>query len=189
MHKNSPEVIALRLKVEEEVSRKINKTTDFEYLVNVIWERTHKHISMSTLKRMWGYVEGYDGVSEGSLNVLSNFIGYESWAHFAGSLNNNWESESILRVLDVIRCEDVEIGDIITVGWLPNRLCKLKYLGNNKHEVVYEENSKLEVGDTFTCAIFIKNEPMYADNLVRQGLNLTSYIAGSKNGITLLEKH
>lgn len=60
MNKYAPEIASLRLDIEQSVKRKIRTPYDFEFLSGVIWERLHENISPTTLKRLWGYIEGAD---------------------------------------------------------------------------------------------------------------------------------
>lgn len=56
----SPEIIKLKQMVEDTIPRKIKTPADFTYLSGVIFERCGETISETTLKRIWGYIEGYD---------------------------------------------------------------------------------------------------------------------------------
>ena len=60
MNKYSPAIASLRLDIEQSVKRKIRTPYDFEFLSGVIWERLHENISPTTLKRLWGYIDGAD---------------------------------------------------------------------------------------------------------------------------------
>lgn len=68
--------------VEEKVDRKMKTPKDFDFLVGQIYEETHRSISASTLKRLWGYVDSYPSIRESTLNLLAQFVGYESYSHF-----------------------------------------------------------------------------------------------------------
>ncbi len=186
MRKNSPEVIELRMRIEESIKRKVKTPADFDFLAGVVWERLHETISTSTLKRFWGYIDGADRTRESTLNQLSRCIGFESWDDFLLELKEEGEEESELCLYESIRSADLNIGEEIEVGWQPNRKCVFKYMGDDRFEVVSAENSKLQKGDMFTCSVFFKDEPMYADNVKRQSSRAVSYIAGSKSGLTLL---
>lgn len=60
MDKRAPEILSLRQDIEREVKRQIRTPYDFEFLAGVIWERLHENISPTTLKRLWGYIDGAD---------------------------------------------------------------------------------------------------------------------------------
>lgn len=68
--------------VEEKAGRKIKTPKDFEFLVEQIYEHTHTSISVSTLKRVWGYVDSNYSVRESTLDLLAQFVGYENYRHF-----------------------------------------------------------------------------------------------------------
>lgn len=69
-------------KVEEMVGRTMRTPKDFEFLAAQIYEQTHSTISVSTLKRVWGYVDAYKSVRESTLDLLAQFIGYDNYQHF-----------------------------------------------------------------------------------------------------------
>ena len=60
MQKTCPEISELKQQIEESVGRKMKTSNDFTFLSGAIWERVHENISTSTLKRLWGYVDGAD---------------------------------------------------------------------------------------------------------------------------------
>jgi len=55
--------------------------------------------------------------------------------------------------------------------------------------VMEAEKTKLSVGDTFKCDIFIEGEPLYLNNLVHEGRPPMVYVAGKKGGIRFLLKN
>lgn len=57
-----PEIIALRKAVEATVPREIKTSYDFNYLSGAIAGRCKDMLSETTLKRVWGYVDGYDTI-------------------------------------------------------------------------------------------------------------------------------
>ncbi len=189
MTKDSPEVVELRKRIEVFASRKIKTPIDFEYLKEFIWINLHETISTSTIKRLWGYVDGGDRTRVSTLNLLSRLLRYKDWEDFTEHLKEEQNEESCLCIFEVIRSSELEVGEEIEVGWQPNRRCVFKYLGDNQYEVIEIENSKLQVGDLFHCSIFFKHEPMYVDNIIRPRTKPISYIAGSKGGLTVLKRH
>ena len=60
MQKTNPEISELKQQIEESLGRKMKTSADFTFLSGAIWERTHENLSASTLKRLWGYVDGAD---------------------------------------------------------------------------------------------------------------------------------
>lgn len=184
MNKNAPEIIQLRLDIESNVSRKIRTPYDFEFLAGAIWERLHENLSPTTLKRLWGYIDGADTTRRTTLCLLSQFLGYVDWESYLESLRerNDIQSEAFLG--EGIRTEELQAGDLIELTWLPNRAVVIRYRGEMCFEVVKAENAKIHVGDTFSCAFFMVGQPLYIDNL-RQGANApVAYVAGQRTGLT-----
>ena len=69
-------------RVEEKVGREMKTPKDFEFLSAQIFEQTRRTISISTLKRVWGYVDAYKSVRESTLDLLAQFVGFNNFQHF-----------------------------------------------------------------------------------------------------------
>ena len=188
MEIDRPEIYELRLRIEASIKRKIETPADFDFLRGIIWERTHEQISTSTLKRLWGYVDGVDNARNSTLNVLSKALGYENWDAFILKLKSENMDNSDLVMSESVSSGDLKIGDMLMIAWQPNRVCWLKYLGDNQFEVMESQNSKLKVGDTFRCGLFILGEPVYINDL-RQNNGTGEpklFVIGNKSGLTKL---
>ena len=74
----------LKQEVETLVGRSVKTPKDFEFLSRQIEGYTNETISVSTLKRMWGYVASPCKPSKYNLNLLSRMIGYSDWEAFSG---------------------------------------------------------------------------------------------------------
>ena len=183
MKKNSPEILSLRLDIEKELKRRIRTPYDFEFLAGVVWERLHENISPTTLKRLWGYIDGADTTRRTTLCLLSRFLGYADWDAYLTALAQRDEVESETFVGEGVRSDDLQAGQLVEVTWLPNRRCVFRYEGANTYTVTESANAKLHVGDRFETACFLLGKPMFLDNLVRGAEAPTSYIAGSRNGL------
>lgn len=183
MNKQSPEILMLRKDIEQEVKRKIRTPYDFEFLVGVIWERLHENISPTTLKRLWGYIEGADTTRRTTLCLLARFLGYDDWESYLEqlSLRDDIESEDFRG--EGVRADQLSPGQLVRVTWLPNRVCTFRYLGDKRFSVVESLHAKLQEGDRFEAVCFLIGKPMYLDNLQRDDAPPTSYVAGSRNGL------
>ena len=193
MNKYFPEIATLRMDIEREVKRKIRTPYDFEFLAGVIWERLHENLSPTTLKRLWGYIDGADTTRRTTLCLLAQFLGFADWEAYQASLAMRTDIESEDFEGEGVHINDLQKGDRVEMTWLPNRRCVFRYEGDAHFTVVEAENAKLQVGDTFDAACFIIGKPMYLDNLKSQmsndKLQMTnvSYVAGSKNGLNTVE--
>ena len=188
MNKKAPEIVTLRQDIEQELKRRIKTPYDFEFLAGVIWERLHENISPTTLKRLWGYIDGADTTRRTTLCLLARFLGYDDWEAYLAYLGTRSDIESKTFSGEGLNIDELQIGDFIEVTWLPNRRCVFLYEGNAHFLVTEAVNAKLHVGDCFETACFIIGRPMYLDRLVRGNEPPTAYVAGSKNGLQTVRK-
>ena len=86
-------VTLLLEKIEEQLGRKMMTPKDFDFLAVQVFEKTRQSISVSTLKRVWGYVCSKGAASETTLDLLSNFAGYASFFQFCQQTIESSESE------------------------------------------------------------------------------------------------
>lgn len=72
----------LRHAIEEAVGRKLKTPGDFDFLAEAIYEKLHRSVSSSTLKRFWGYLPQYSTTRSSTLDILVQFIDYKDWDTF-----------------------------------------------------------------------------------------------------------
>lgn len=174
----------LCLEIEKALGQKIQTPKDFEYLRERIYSRLHVLVSATTLKRIWGYLEDDVQPRESTLDILARFLCYSDFNDFERSLGRKKEQQSspiLSRKLNVI--EELRKGDQLLLAWQPDRICRILYCGNLKFEVLYSEKTRLQVGDTFQCGLFIEGEPLFLDNLVQNGNKPVAYVCGKNSGI------
>lgn len=173
----------LKLNVENTLGRKLQTPRDFDFLSEHVFARLNMMISPTTLKRLWGYLKESTSPRIYTLDVLSKYIGYDSWNDFCQSSENSADIQSNFIASRSLLSEELKKGDRILVTWLPDRKCVFEYTGNNTFVVISSENSKLKSGGTFRCSTFIEEEPLYIDQLQQDDLPPVSYVAGKINGI------
>ena len=187
MNKNAPEILSLRYDIEQELKRRIKTPYDFEFLAGVVWERLHENISPTTLKRLWGYIEGADTTRRTTLCLLSRFLGYQDWEAYLAALATRTDVESERFDGEGLSIDDLQPNEYVEVTWLPNRRCVFRYEGDAHFLVTEAENAKLHVGDQFDAACFIIGKPLYIDRLMRGNEPPTAYVAGAKNGLVTVK--
>ena len=184
----SPEIIKLKQMVEDSIPRKIKTPADFVYLSGVIFERCGETISETTLKRIWGYIEGYDTTRFHTLSILARFVGYNDWDDFVKEnvMDPNEQSEEIMQ--KCIYTKNLKEGDKLYFTWFPDRECLVEYLGDNVFKVLESKNSKVQKNDTFVTAFFIEGQPLYLDDLTRDGETYAMFVVGKNGGLKVVEK-
>ena len=181
MQKTSPEISELKKRIENQLKRKVKTPNDFIFLSGAVWERTHQTMSPTTLKRLWGYIDGADETRNSTLEILSQFLGFDNWDDFLKSIAAESGSDPV--VSPHINAEELNVGDCVFVSWKPNRRCTFRYLGDMKFIVEEAENSKLKVGNTFLASLFILGEPLYLSDLVQGNNPPVAFVVGNKDGL------
>lgn len=184
----TPEIEQLMRCVEQRYGNLLRTTTDFEVFSMHLKRTTASELSPSTLKRMWGYVADDHHPRRSTLDVLAKYAGHGSFDDFVQWLRNQQTDNSEYINLEQIVSSDLAVGDSVRIGWSPDRMLLLSYLGANRYEVVEACNSKIVVGDTFEAGCFIKYQPLLLPCILREGQRTPPFLAGRDGGLTVLTK-
>lgn len=186
-----PQIKALRLEVEKRFGKKCEVPADFVALADLIELTLKRHISPSTLERVWNYsTRGQASISMHTINILCEFIGKKDWSSFCESLNESGVIDSDIVEGENISSSTLSVGDRLQIGWLPDRKCVIEYLGDYKFVAIECENSTMQPGDKFKCVEFIKNQPAVMDEFIQIGDRdkcCKRYIAGKSHGLSFIK--
>ena len=185
---HSPEIQCLCRDIEQHFGQQLQSPADFQLLLQQIWEKQHAVLSLSTIKRLWGYVASNGTPRLSTLNTMAQFLGFADWNAYLVALEQRGGIESALCTGEGIQTADLQAEDRIVVAWQPNRQCTFRYLGENQFVVEDSTNAKLQQGTTFSAARFMIGQPMYLDNILLADGTHTSYVAGKRNGLTSVTK-
>lgn len=170
----------LKQAIERKIGRTLRTPADFDFLILKMEEEGADTLSLSTLKRIWNYVPASCSTRFSTLSVLARFLGFYDFSDFCRSI----EIESDFLTNMEVRSCDLRINDMVKISWFPDRMCSLRYLGNNRFIVVESQNAKLLPGDTFSTLVFRLKHPLYATELYRSGYNMHSYVAALRHGLS-----
>ena len=186
---NIPEITALRSRVEEKYGEPLETHNGFILLVGAIEAEVREHVSESTLERMWGYSTREAAyISLRTLNVLSRYVGASSWKGFCEDLKTSSQVESEEFSGDSIVTAALAAGKRLQLGWLPDRMITVEYLGKNRFVVIESLNSSLRPGDSFECLQIQVGRPLYLDRFRRADADGEArYVAGERSGLTLVK--
>lgn len=182
----TPQIEELKAILEQKFGKVLSTTTDFEEFSLYLRQKTGKNISPSTLKRLYGYVNDDHNPRVATLDILSQFAGHKNYKEFCLWLKNCNKFNSSFFMAQQLISSDLKEGTQVIIGWSPNRLLKLKYLGDSTYEILSSENSKLKPGDKFITGCFIKEQPLYLPYIEREGKHTASFVAGRNGGLTLI---
>ena len=182
-----PQIYTLRERVENKFGKKLKVHSDFVELTSLIEMELRQHISETTLERVWNYsTRAYDSVSVRTLNVLSQFASNMNWDSFCEMLRKENKIESEVFNAEIIMTKDLNVGDIVRFGWLPDRICEARYLGDDKFVAEHCENSTIKAGDTFVCSQFILGKELQMNDFCQQTSVGKIYVVGREHGLTML---
>ena len=182
----TPEIAALRERVEEVYGQPLQTHNAFIALVEAVEDALREHLSESTLERLWGYsTREADAVSLRTLDVLSRYAGATSWKDFCAELHASSPVESEEFSGESVLSTRLEPGSRLRLGWLPDRLVTVTYIGQNRFVVEESMNSSLQPGDSFECLQLQVGRPLYLDRFRRAGSGAEArYVAGERHGLT-----
>ena len=168
--------------VEAKLGRQLRSPSDFsEFIMRLEREGNCGTMSMSTLKRMWGYVQGYKTVRANTLSVLARFIGFHDWQDYMKMLDDTESSE--WHVQPALPLSDLTEGDRVELRWHPCRRVVVRYLGCGEFVVEDSDKAKLHVGDRFTCGGIVCGERLVLTQVMRGTDALGTYVCGKSGGV------
>ncbi len=180
---NKQDIQLLKKHIEQMVGQAITTPKEFNQLAEQIFKRIHVQISATTLKRIWGYLNEPIAPRTSTLNFLAQFLGYSNLETFRENTMCQPDLQSKLVFNRTISSEQLPMGTHIRLTWQPERVCEIIHKGQGQFSVIRAEKTKLQIGDTFKCKLFIEKEPLYLYDLIHQGQEIPAYIAGKKDGI------
>lgn len=165
-------------KVEAKYGQRPQTPGMFDMLALDIKKTCGQPISASTLKRVWGYVQSTHEPSLETLSLLARYVGSHDWNEFRQTCS---ESGFINR--PVITADLIPMGQLLRLSWQPDHHCVVEHQGDGLFLVKHSEGSKLSVGDTFHSEIMGVGLPLYAHDLIHNGIKHKLYVAGAHSGL------
>lgn len=186
LNHHTPEILALMEAVEKRFGRKPETTTQFIALSYAIESVTCDTLSSSTLKRLWGYVSNTPAPRISTLDILSKYVDYRSFRVFCENLKNGTEDTSAFFNTAFLAPEELSEGAQVEIGWAPDRLIVIEYLGDYHFRVVSAKNSKLQPGDEFEATSLMTGYPLYLSGVLRNGSWTSPFVGGKNGGLTIV---
>lgn len=188
MHMNisRPEIIELLASAENKYGQRLNTANDFENFSHHLSTLHGLYLSVSTLKRLWGYVNYPHTPRIHTLDSLAQFIGYSHFNHFCESLKTTPAYNSSFISARQIISRELKPESKLEIGWNPNRYLRLIYRGDSRFEVEESQNSKIQKGDIFETSYFVIGQPLSLPYILRKGEHTLPFVAGRNGGLVLL---
>lgn len=174
---------SLKKDVEKVMGAPLASPKDFIRLSEAIYKQIHVQLSSTTLKRIWGYLDEAVVPRISTLNILAQFLGYNSLTSYQENLKMPMDNQSQMIIQRMLVASQIPAFAQITLTWAPGRVCQIRHEGKGVFQVICSEKTKLLPGDTFECQLFIEQEPLFIYNLKHNGRIFPAYVAGKKEGI------
>ena len=182
-HYNEKDIKTLLRLVEVAAHRKMKSSSDFEFLSNAIALRCRHRLSVSTLKRLWGYGKNIHKPYFSTLCILTNFIGFKNFDDFL--VNKDLETPSSFTYGAVsLSSQNLCPGDMLWITWSPNRSCLITYIGSHCFHVTEAHNTKLRKGDSFHAMHFSEGMPLYLDKYIHKDNPPVTFVVGYSGGLS-----
>ena len=170
--------------IEVKYQRGFISPKDFEFLSDVISNELNERISVSTLKRLWGYTRYLSSPTNSTLSTLCRLLGFRDWADYTEHRNSAGRNPSAEVLSDRITVStDLAEGDRVRLTWNPQRVCEVEYLGEGEFKVLSSQNTGVKAGDRFSCSLIVSGEPLWLSNLRHYGQAPVAYVCGKQGGV------
>lgn len=158
--------------------------SEFSEVILKIQKKTGRAISLSSVKRIWGYVTYESFPSITTLNTLAQFNGFTSWDTFLLSHNGTDFDDSGFIEESVITADKLEAGDRVLLQWGKDKSCEIEYLSHFRFRINQSKNIKLLAGDTCRINILCLKHPIFISDIEHGGMHIPAYIGARKGGIS-----
>ena len=156
--------------------------SDCEFLSLDIQSKTGVRIGATTLKRLVGFAQDERTPHTSTLDAIARYLGYAHWEELTkieDAGNSSFESPD-----EEVRSADLLVDACIEITYLPDRLVRMQYLGNQRYVIVESQNSKLQSGDKVEIQTFVLHHPLLVLNVWRNGETLGQFTAGRVSGLS-----
>ena len=132
-----------------------DKSGDFSILSSLIFKETGRTIGITTLKRLFCYINDDRRASEYTLNTIALYVGYKSWQEYSSTKNliSDWGYND-----ETLYIHALEINTKIFIQYLDRKITFIvvNHEGENYLKVVSSENSSLKQMTSFLSIEYAK---------------------------------
>lgn len=176
----------IKKKIEQKLGQPIRYSKDCDVLAASILSVCKLRVSPSTIRRLYGFIQGNSNPRQHSLDVLSNYLGYQSYDELLNSFAPaTKDAEVHITELDV---KKIKKGDKYILDFKPDKSITMQYLGKSEFEIITSKNSLLLPGDIFKVFQINLHHPLFILQVTRKGEKMGKLIEAKISGITSIRK-
>ena len=163
--------------------------SEFNQVSITVKKKTGHTISLSSIKRLWGYVNYNSSPSQNILNILSRFNDFDDWDDYLRRYGSQGIDESSHFLNEnMIESESLNQGDILLIKWDKDKSCKILYVGAHRFKVLESSNIKLLPDDEFLMHSVTVGLPFFAAEIHRGSELIAGYIGARRSGVQSITK-
>lgn len=176
----------IRKMIEDKLGMEIKYPNQCEVVAQAIEDVTGQTIGLSTIKRMYGFINEGRIPRQSTLDILSAYLGYKDYKLMAKDLNEDSDISDFMW-MDSVEPENLAVGTQLQITYDPKRLLILTYLGDFKFIVNESKRSKLQKGDTLEIHQLVVGHELVVNEVIRDGESKGSYTGAKQGGLTSIE--
>ncbi|MBS1623418.1 MAG: hypothetical protein JST83_05325 [Bacteroidetes bacterium] len=176
----------IREKIQKKYGQSIRYPKDCHALAEDISKVCKAKISASTLKRLYGFVQGATNEPRlYTLDLISEYLGYRGWEHLLTDLTPETKVES--HKIERLNAAQVKKGQVVAILYEPGK--KLELRKTDEGFLVLSSNDrKLIPDDLVTFRTLELHIPATFDSLVRKGTSQGKIQVATVSGVTGIRK-
>ena len=174
----SPLVISL---LNKKTGKDVTTPSGASYLRDEIVRTTKTYVALNTVKRLLGIIPYKFTPRSDTLDLFAKYLGFENWKFLQDYINNNISGFNELG--SYMNLNDMNLGSIMEISWLPDRQITIINLGDNNFKVLSSQNSKLKEEDILTISHIAIGCPFVVKKVIRDNEDLGYYIAAKEKGV------
>lgn len=169
-----------------------NTPSEFNDLICQIKKTTGESLSLSSIKRLWGYVKHKGDFSPTTLNILARFNGIKDWESFKKRIEAEVpvtnDDESGFHSDSMIDTGKYRPGERLSLNWNHGKGCEMECVDHMRFRVVKARNIKLKEGDIVTLHTLCIGHPVYVSDIVRDDVRFAAYVGAKKGGLQSIKE-
>lgn len=160
-------------KIKKKSNLLFDKAGDFDLLSMYVFNETGRTIGVTTLKRLFNYIDDNRKASDYTLNTIALYLGYGDWHELIHhiSIDSIWGYDD-----EAVYIYSLDLGTQIEVSYLNRKITFVVIQKENKKilKVEKSENSSLKEGDECEIYKICKGSILEAEHIYRNG-NIGNY--------------
>ena len=171
--------------LKEKSGNELRLPSDCEFMSLDIESKTGVRIGATTLKRLLGFAQDERMPHTSTLDAIARYLGYAHWEELAQIEDKG--NSGFDRSDEEIRSVDLQRGAFVEITYLPDRIVRMQYFGDQIFGVIGSVNSKLQENDKVEIQSSVLNHPLLVLNVWRDGESLGQFTAGRVSGLSSIK--